>query len=82
MNRSGMPLASSFDLWNKMYSLLAIFRDQSRVPRSFFRKREERERARKEKRRRREEEEGGVGQALRVSAPSAPKGAFRPASGR
>ena len=55
-----MPLASSFDLWNKTYTLLAIFRDQSRVLRSIFRKREERERARKEKRRRREEEEGGA----------------------
>ena len=50
MNRSGMPLASSFDLWNKTYTLLAIFRDQSRVPKSFFRKREERKRGRKEKR--------------------------------
>ena len=53
INRSGMPLASTFDLWNKMCTSLAIFRDQLRVDRSFF----ERERRKEQAGGRREEEE-------------------------
>ena len=82
MNRSGMPLASIFDLWNKMCTFLAIFRDQSRVGRSFFRNKRERK-GNQPRRRREEEEEERVGR-LRwpVSAASAPKGEIRPSTGR
>ena len=61
MNRSGMPLASSFDLWNKMCTWMAIFRDQSRVHRSFFRTRERgKKNNHKEEERRKKKNASGV----------------------
>ena len=60
INRSGMPLASSFDLWNKMCTLVAIFRDQLRVDRSFFRKGEKKGKNQEEEERRRKKRASGV----------------------
>ena len=84
INRSGMLLTSSFDLWGQKSNLSANFGDHLRLGALFF------EGERESQGGRMKEEEGGrkggaaraVVEWSRVSAGSEPKGSFRPAGSR